>query len=159
MQRIAIILLAGFLGLVALAPFSAAEEHVVQVVNNEFKPATLNVAVGDTVRFEWSDNSDDHNVAQVDSNDDDTHDSGFRSGDKTDGPHTWTLPASYTNSDTNLYYICEPHVGIGMRGQIVVGNGDGSGDGDEDSPGFGMASVLAASLVALMVARVRRAKA
>lgn len=155
MHRLPIMLLTGLLGLMALSPLASAKEHEVMVVNNEFQPASLTIAVGDTVRFEWPDGSTNHNVAQVDDENDDTYDSGFRSGDAEDGPTNWTLPASYSSADATLYYICEPHVSLDMRGKIIVGNGGSSGDDDDDSdsPGFSVVGLIAAAGVAVYLAK------
>jgi len=127
-----------------------------------FTPDKLSVSTGDTVVFVWSGSVDFHNVAQVGDADNINYNDGFRSGDPTTDDGYWILPAEATATDGVLYYVCEPHVMMGMRGSITVGDGgepvdDGGNDGeplDDDSGLPGPGIVLAGA--ALVGAAMRR---
>ena len=127
-----------------------------------FTPDKLSVSTGDTVVFVWSGSVDFHNVAQVGDADNINYNDGFRSGDPTTDDGYWILPAEATATDGVLYYVCEPHASMGMRGSITVGDGgepvdDGGNDGeplDDDSGLPGPGVVLAGA--ALVGAAMRR---
>ena len=110
-----------------LLPVASAEDHTVLVSQSPdgmsyyFEPETLNVNIGDNVTFVWANGS--HNVAQVASSASNAYTSGFRSGAPQVGVN-WTLPSEYTAQDGTLYYVCEPHVTMDMRGTIIVGTGE-----------------------------------
>jgi|GEM_PF-81955 plastocyanin len=81
-----------------------------------FDPPTVEIAPGDTLRWEWD--SDDHNVRV----DDQPREAEWRgtAGDETD-----TYDAGHTYERTfdvegRYYYRCEEHVGEGMRGEVRV---------------------------------------
>jgi len=82
-----------------------------------FEPAILEINIGDTVQFIWGNGL--HNVAQVSDSESNNYNSGFYSGLVQEGGN-WNLPVEYTAQEGILYYICEPHVGMGMRGEIIV---------------------------------------
>ncbi len=115
-----------FFLLILFVPISAAENHTVMVTQTEdlssyyFEPSVLEVEVGDSVLFVWGDGS--HNVAQVEDSSSTNFISGFYSGKSQVGGN-WSLPSNYTSADGTLYYICEPHALMGMRGTIIVGTG------------------------------------
>lgn len=127
-----------------------------------FTPDKLSVSTGDTVVFVWSGSVDFHNVAQVGDADNINYNDGFRSGDPTTDDGYWILPAEATATDGVLYYVCEPHASMGMRGSITVGDGgepvdDGGNDGeplDDDSGLPGPGIVLAGAV--LVGAAMRR---
>ena len=127
-----------------------------------FTPDKLSVSTGDTVVFVWSGSVDFHNVAQVGNADNINYNDGFRSGDPTTDDGYWILPAEATATDGVLYYVCEPHASMGMRGSITVGDGgepvdDGGNDGeplDDDSGLPGPGIVLAGAV--LVGAAMRR---
>ena len=127
-----------------------------------FTPDKLSVSTGDTVVFVWSGSVDFHNVAQVGDADNINYNDGFRSGDPTTDDGYWILPAEATATDGVLYYVCEPHASMGMRGSITVGDGgepvdDGGNDGeplDDDSGLPGPGVVLAGAV--LVGAAMRR---
>ena len=116
-----------------------------------FSPTVVNIEVGQTVCWSWTDASMPHNVKQVD---------GFKSttyvdGGVTSGAAASTVAFSYTfTEDTTFYYACEPHIGLDMFGEIVVGDGgsaptDEPSDESEDTPGFMAAGALVAVIGAL----------
>lgn len=76
----------------------------VSVVDNEFEPAVIQVAPGDTVTWTWE-GSAPHDV----------DDDGFQSEVQTSGTfeHTFDTPGEYQ-------YVCNIH--SGMTGLVVVGD-------------------------------------
>jgi len=116
-----------------------------------FSPTVVNIEVGQTVCWSWADASMPHNVKQVD---------GFKSttyvdGGVTSGAAASTVAFSYTfTEDTTFYYACEPHIGLDMFGEIVVGDGGSKpaaepSDESDDTPGFMAAGALVAVIGAL----------
>ena len=103
-----------------------AENHTVIVSQSDdfssyfFDPIILEVEIGDNVTFVWGNGS--HNVAQVSDSGSNDYNSGFYSGNPQVGGN-WSLPADYTAQDGTLYYVCEPHATMNMRGSIIVGSG------------------------------------
>ena len=94
-----------------------AKNHEVYVGTVEnaivFEPTVLIIAPGDNVTFVWTPGMA-HNVASVDSSSSNEYNiSGFRSGDIQDGGE-WQLPSYFTSKEGTLYYVCEPHVNMGM---------------------------------------------
>ena len=100
-----------------------AEEHIVKVISDYdkmrmvFEPQNLQVAVGDTVT--WVNEADeDHNML--------TYPDGYPLGSKAfSSPYLekagdkW----SYTFEDEGIFeYHCLPHIMMGMRGKILVGD-------------------------------------
>ncbi len=115
------------LGLLVLFSGSVeAENHTVIVTQSDdftsyfFDPSVLEVEVGDNVLFVWGNGS--HNVAQVSDSESNNYESGFYSGNPQVGGN-WSLPSEFTAQDGTLYYVCEPHATMNMRGSIVVGSG------------------------------------
>lgn len=97
---------------IAAAPAGAATIEVV-ADGLSFVPADVSINVGDSVN--WTGLSF-HNVAQVDDETDMTYNGGFRSGDPGD-----VIEFTHTfNATGTFYYICEPHVHVGMRGTVTV---------------------------------------
>jgi uncharacterized surface protein with fasciclin (FAS1) repeats/plastocyanin len=116
-----------------------------------FSPTVVNIAVGETVCWSWEDASMPHNVKQVD---------GFKSttytpGGVTSGAAASTVAFSHTfTEDTTFYYACEPHIGLDMFGEVVVGDGGSqpaadTTDESEDTPGFMVISTVIAVIGAL----------
>lgn len=116
----------------------------------------LEVDVGATVCWIWTDESMTHNVAQIAKEGDTTrYMSGVYSGESmttVDFRHTFDV-------DQTFNYICEPHATSGMVGQIVVGTGsiDTVDNEEEDSslPGFG-AGIAALAIVGAVLIAGRR---
>lgn len=96
------------------ALFGAAQtRHVITNSGFLFTPADLNANVGDTVVFNLGGN---HNAIEVSettwTNNDATSNNGFS---VPFGGGTIVLSAAGT-----LYYVCEPHAGLAMKGKIIV---------------------------------------
>lgn len=103
---------------------SEADEQVIVGPNGEFffDPAELQVDPGTTVAFVWD--SEPHNV--VVQNGPSGGWEGHHNIEETGFvyEHTFEVEGVYE-------YICEPHIGAGMEGVIVVGD-SASGDSDEE---------------------------
>lgn len=81
---------------------------VVRLAPSSFSPASVSIAVGDTVRWNWNDGIP-HSV---------TSRGGFESdpaGVKTEGSYSFTFTAAGT-----FDYYCQVHESNGMTGQVVV---------------------------------------
>lgn len=92
-----------------------ATTYTVSVVGTSYSPNTLTISIGDMVTF--TNMSSSHPTAQVDgttwaANGTNTLSSGW--GVKTSN---FTYTATTTGT---VYYVCQVHVGLGMKGQIVV---------------------------------------
>lgn len=81
----------------------AAEPGTVRVIDNEFVPETIEIAVGDTVTWSFE-GSALHNVSG----------SGFKSKNQKDGTFEETF-----NSAGEVDYVCTLHPG--MKGTVEVG--------------------------------------
>ena len=78
-----------------------------------WSPATLTITAGQTITFTVTGNHHAREVSQATWNANGTTSNGgfdFLSGTH---PLTLTIPGTY-------YYVCVPHVGMGMKGQIIV---------------------------------------
>ena len=78
--------------------------------------------------WQWDNSLLPHNVAQVSNSKSTIYESGFHSGSPNfilDFRVTFDEVGGYSD-DTTYYYICEPHAGIGMAGEVVVGSTDDS---------------------------------
>jgi uncharacterized surface protein with fasciclin (FAS1) repeats len=123
-------------------------------VGYEFTQPSVTVAVGETVCWFWEDASMPHNVRQVDGPSSSTYVvNGVNSGAAAS-----TVAFSYTfTEDTTFYYACEPHIGLNMFGQVIVGDGgaapaaEESSTDSEDTPGFLLTSSLLAFIGAVAV--------
>ena len=140
-----------------------AATYCVIISDYAFTPSELTVGVGDSVVFVWDATVDAHNVAQVADANAITWNNGFRSGDIVGGSGYWMLPAEATAADATLYYVCEPHASMDMRGSITVGTGgepadDGGSDGEplDDSGLPGPGIVLAGAVLVGAALRRRR---
>ena len=107
------LLIAGvaLLGL-TLSSLASAEEHVVNAEARIFKPAIVYIQPGDTVTFN---NMTSHNAVSYI-----IPEGGEMFGEK------GKFPGGSFNvkpAGTGIYgYVCEPHIGFGMVGVIVVGD-------------------------------------
>ena len=111
-----------------LLPAVSGEDHTVLVSQSGdgssyyFEPEVLNIEVGDNVTFVWLNGS--HNVVQSSDSASNVYlAGGFSSGVPQVGGN-WSLPSDYTSQDGTLYYICEPHATMQMKGSIIVGTGE-----------------------------------
>ena len=111
-----------------LLPAVSGEDHTVLVSQSAdgssyyFEPEVLNIEVGDNVTFVWLNGS--HNVVQSSDSASNVYlAGGFSSGVPQVGGN-WSLPSEYTSQDGTLYYICEPHATMQMKGSIIVGTGE-----------------------------------
>ena len=98
----------------ALCTGAFATVHTVNNSNFTFSPATLTVMEGDTIDFSIGGS---HNVVQVDS-------STWASNGNT--PLSGGLSTPFgggmlvLNDVGTFFYVCSPHAGLGMKGQITV---------------------------------------
>lgn len=90
-------------------PDTGDEPGVVAVIDSAFEPAEIEVAVGDTVVWDWQDTALPHNVVAKDGS--------FDSGDATFDPET-EFEHEFTEAGT-FDYLCEVH-GEAMSGTVVV---------------------------------------
>lgn len=86
--------------------------------NNAFDPAAIRISPGMTVRWTWTGDGT-HNVVEQDQT--------FKSGSPTDDSDE-VYEFDFQESGTYLYY-CERHEGRGMKGAVVVGEGNDAGGG------------------------------
>lgn len=110
------IILAGLISIAALSTSLSAEEHTIKMLNKSkkgmmvFKPATLNVAKGDTIKFVPTDPG--HNVASVYS-----PEGGAKWESEAGKEITITL-----DKEGTYIYKCNPHAVMAMVGVIKVGD-------------------------------------
>ncbi|MEC8877608.1 MAG: plastocyanin/azurin family copper-binding protein, partial [Candidatus Thermoplasmatota archaeon] len=145
----------------APAPYDCedAATHCISLNDDmTFTPNKLSVSKGDTVVFVWEGNADVHNVAEVNGANDIDYNDGFRSGNPTSDDGYWILPAEETAVGGALYYVCEPHAMMDMRGSITVGElPDDEGELlDEDSGLPGPGAVFAGAAIIGAALRRRR---
>ena len=116
-----------------------------------FNPMVVNIAVGETVCWLWEEASMPHNVKEV---------TGFKSttyvmNGITSGAAAANVAFHHTfTEDTTFYYACEPHIGLNMFGEVVVGDGGAPAatstpSESEDTPGFVVIPTLVAVVAAL----------
>ena len=89
-----------------------AETYVVTVDSTSlrFSPSTVEMREGDTVRFFWADQALAHNAV--------ANDGLFDSGDpERSVDYAFTFERGMNGTYT---YVCEPHEGLGMVGELVV---------------------------------------
>ncbi|HMB49954.1 MAG TPA: halocyanin domain-containing protein [Natronoarchaeum rubrum] len=98
-----------------------------------FDPPAIWVDPGTTVTWEWTGEGVPHNVV---------HEGGDAFGSDLLSEEGATFEHTF-EEDGQYRYICEPHVGAGMKGGVAVGDvseqagGGGGGDGGEESGGSG----------------------
>ncbi|MGY8745794.1 MAG: fasciclin domain-containing protein, partial [Candidatus Poseidoniales archaeon] len=126
-----------------------------------FSPASVTIDVGQTVCWKWSDTEMAHNVKEVDG----MKSTKFVSGGLTSGAAEVNVDFSHTFSeDTTFYYACEPHISLDMFGKVTVGDGDveptvkDKSDSDNNTPGFLGATMILATLGAVLFARTNRSE-
>jgi len=87
-----------------------------------FGPPAVHVDVGTTVVFEWTGEGGTHNVVE--------RETGERYGSDLAGEAGTRYPITF-ESDGISTYVCSPHSSVGMKGAVVVGNGEGVPDVSE----------------------------
>ncbi len=94
------------------SPVSGSVKHVVTVTDYKFTPNELTISIGDTV--EWKNTDGYHNVngTQI------TYSTNPGSFGNNPGSN-WTYSYVFTSSG-KYNYQCDPHVGLGMVGMILV---------------------------------------
>lgn len=94
---------------------SDTQTHVVSTTGNSFTPSTLTISAGDSVQFEMSAT---HNVVEVTQ----ANWEAKKAAQKDDGFTVDFGGTELITFDTpgTYYYVCEPHVAMGMVGMIVV---------------------------------------
>jgi plastocyanin len=89
----------------ALGGARAASGHTVALKGVRFRPGTLNVNRGDSVRWAWNIPNSEHNVT--------FHGLHSRTGSR------GSFTVRFTHAGT-FNYVCTIHVSEGMRGKIIV---------------------------------------
>jgi transforming growth factor-beta-induced protein len=138
-------------------PFDGVDCAVtISVSGTAFTVPSVTIDVGQTVCWSWEDASMPHNVRQVDG----PASSTYLEGGVYSGAAASTVAFHHTfTEDVSFYYACEPHIGMNMFGEVIVGEGspapaaeESTSDDAEDTPGFLMTAGLVALLGAAMVA-------
>jgi PGF-CTERM protein len=122
-----------------------------------YDKVSVTIDVGQTVCWKWTDSDMPHNVAEIaeiGSNE-------RLAGGVYSGAAAATVDFSYTFTDnTTFYYACEPHITMGMKGEIIVGTGVDASKANEDdkesesTPGFAaIAAVVALAGAAAFLSR------
>ena len=94
---------------------AAAADATIGTSGFDFVPSDVTIDVGDTVT--WTNLQPTHNVAESDSPASNMwNGTGFRSGNLGDVD---TYQQTFATPGV-LYFICEPHAGVGMKGSITV---------------------------------------
>ena len=131
----------------------------------KYTPSELTITVGQTVCWQWENESMAHNVRQVDGDQSTTYSANGISS----GTAATTVDFRYTFGvdSTTFYYACEPHLAAGMFGKVIVGDGgvvevtppaggDSADDSDDESvPGF-LAIITTMALVGAAFVGSRR---
>ena len=122
-----------------------------------FDHTSLEIAVGETVCWIWTDSGMAHNVAETASAEDTTR----LVGGLYSGVAATTVDYRVTfDANETFTYICEPHASMNMNGVVVVGTGveDVSEPVEKDTdatPGFGGALLVLAIMGAVLVTTQR----
>ena len=122
-----------------------------------FDHTSLEIAVGETVCWIWTDSGMAHNVAETASAEDTTR----LVGGLYSGAASTTVDYRVTfDANETFTYICEPHASMNMNGVVVVGTGveDVSEPVEKDTdatPGFGGALLVLAIMGAVLVTTQR----
>jgi plastocyanin len=109
------------LALLTGATISAQTTHELHVMDNQFNPSALTIGLGDMIHIIFDD--EDHTFTQVDqatwlSNGTTPLTGGFNLGQGTPQPGTdFTITPMALGT---IYYVCQIHVDMGMKGSIAV---------------------------------------
>ncbi len=146
-------------------PVLAACDAIVRIAPSglKFSPAEVTISVGQTVCWQWENESMAHNIREVDGDQSTT----YAANGVTSGMAMNTVDFRYTfeTDSTTFHYACEPHLATGMFGKVLVGDGgvvatppvtDNSMDSEEESvPGFLVAMTTIALVGAAFVSSRR----
>ena len=102
------------LTLIMLLIFSFSYSQTINTVGNSFSPDTLIVNVGDTINFVIGAS---HNAVEV------SQSTFIANGTTSNGGFNISFGQTGTYIPTtvqNYYYVCQPHVAIGMKGVIIA---------------------------------------
>ena len=134
-------------------------DHTVRIAPSgiKFSPATLSVDDGDTVCWQWTNESMAHNVVETAAEGETAAlEGGLSSGEANE---TEDFRVTFTG-DQDFTYVCEPHASSDMVGIVTVGEGDPApaSEGDssasrpsEGAPGFAAPIAVVALLAAAMI--------
>ena len=124
-----------------------------------FDHTSLEIAVGETVCWIWTDSGMAHNVAETAS----AEDTMRLVGGLYSGAAETTVDYRVTfDADETFTYICEPHASMNMNGVVVVGTGVEAVqtpepmDDSDATPGFGASLLVLAVIGAVLVTTQRR---
>ena len=126
-----------------------------------FNPSVVEVNVGETVCWQWTNATMAHNVKEVIEDKSKIFvDAGVTSGD---AQLTTDFRYTFTEDNSTFYYVCEPHILAEMYGKIVVGDGGVISEeskptttkdsGESNTPGFISITAIISLLGALVYAR------
>ena len=130
-----------------------------------FNPSVVEINVGETVCWQWTDESMAHNVKEVDGDKSSVYVEGGISSGAADT--TVDFRHTFTEDSTTFYYVCEPHVMAEMYGKVIVGDGGVTvsedttptktdKDSDSNTPGFVSITAVIALIGALLFTRYKR---
>ena len=129
-----------------------------------FNPSVVEINVGETVCWQWTDESMAHNVKEVDGDKSSVYVEGGISSGAADT--TVDFRHTFTEDSTTFYYVCEPHVMAEMYGKVIVGDGGVTvsedttptktdKDSDSNTPGFVSITAVIALIGALLFTRYK----
>ena len=145
----AILALLSLFSLCSLSPSAVAEEpeahtsgcdEVVGIGSGgmSFEDRTVEIELGQTVCWIWTNETMAHNVAQTADNSDTTR----MEGGVYSGEPNITVDFRYTFTENQtFYYICEPHSSV-MKGVVIVGSTDEELGNSSSVPGLSHFSAL-----------------
>jgi uncharacterized surface protein with fasciclin (FAS1) repeats len=123
-----------------------------------FDHTSLEIAVGETVCWMWTDSGMAHNVAEIAEEGDTMR----MIGGLYSGAAATTVDYRLTfDEDQTFNYVCEPHASMDMAGKVVVGSGvevvpEPVVDEDTDAtPGFASSLAIVSILGAVLIAQRR----
>jgi uncharacterized surface protein with fasciclin (FAS1) repeats len=126
-----------------------------------FDHTTLEVVVGETVCWVWTDSAMAHNVAEIA----EELDTMRMIGGLYSGAAATTVDYRLTfDEDQTFYYVCEPHASMDMAGMVIVGSGvevvpePMPIEDSNATPGFASSLAIVSILGAVLVAQRRYAE-
>ena len=137
-------------------------DHVIglDATGMAFDPIKLSIKVDETVCWQWTDAAMAHNVLELEGEYDSTMNLTNINFGFSSGAPAVTVDFRHTFTEDNMthYYVCEPHAGTGMVGQITVGAGSANDPvqetiEDNEVPSIGF---VVGSLVLVGAAGLRR---